>query len=388
VRRIGYGIAGLVVPLIFFALVFVAYVAHGVSAGVAHASGTVHGLAVRAPVRIVRDDRGVPHIRAASLHDAFFAQGYATASDRLFQMDLTRRFVLGRLTELFAGSAMQADQHARIVDVRAIAADDYAKLDPAERDLYQAYADGVNAAAKNEPTPPEYVAIGAYFRPWLPQDSIVVGFATILDLSGSWNSVTIDDAVQRAIGPQATDAFFSISDPAYDAPTTGGPPAPIAPLPAVAGAHAPVPLAWNGTNRHDVLGSNEWVAGATHTRSHRALLANDPHLERSMPGIWHLVDIEAPGFHVAGATFAGVPGVILGHNDAIAWGATNGTVAPTAPRIAPVPRRSSRPRARRRSAIASATRSIARTCARVTASSSSRAGSCATRSSGIPMRIA
>ncbi len=330
-RRIGYGLLGLIVPLIVFGVAFVFYVSYGVRAGVAHVDGTVHGMGVSAPAQIVRDERGVPHIRAASLHDAFFAQGYATASDRLFQMDLTRRFVEGRLSELFAGSAMQTDERARIVDVAAIASDDLAKLDPSERDLYQAYADGVNAAAAHEPTPPEYRTIGATFKPWRPQDSIVVGFATILDLSGSWNSVTIDDAVRRAAGAPATDAFFSITDPAYDTPTTGGAPAPVPSLPPLPGAHAPAPLAWNGRNRHDGLGSNEWIAGAARTRTHLALLANDPHLERSMPGIWHLVDMEAPGFHVAGATFAGVPGVILGHNDTIAWGATNGTVA--SPRV-------------------------------------------------------
>ena len=333
-RRIGYLALAVVGPLVLFVAGYVTYVAYGVSSGVAHVDGTVRGLAIRAATRIIRDDRGIPHIRAASLHDAFFAQGYATASDRLFQMDLTRRFVLGRLAELIGGAAMTSDKTARIVDVKAIAANAYAHLAPDERDLYDAYADGVNAAAAHEPTPPEYRALGFPFVAWTPQDSIAVGFATIIDLSGTWNAVAMRDAVRRTIGATATDAFFSPSDPAWDTPTTGGRAAPIPALPALPPATptaATRETTWDGVNRNDGFGSNEVVVGAAHTRSHRALLANDPHLARGIPGIWHLVDIEAPGFHVAGATFAGVPGVILGHNDTIAWGATNGTVA--SPRV-------------------------------------------------------
>ncbi len=328
-KRLGFITLAVVGPLVLFAFAYVAYVANGVTAGVAHTVGRVDGLAVGAPTRIVRDDRGVPHIRAASLRDAFFAQGYATASDRLFQMDLTRRFILGNLGGMIGGAAMHSDETERVLDVRAIVAEEYARLTPADRALYDAYAAGVNAAATHEPTPPEYRALGYFFLPWTARDSLAVGFATVIDLSGTWNAVTMYDAVARDAGPVATSAFFSPSDPAWDTPTVGGRPAPIPPLPALSGAR-PAPsatLTWNGLGEIDGMGSNEFVSGAAHTRTHRALLANDPHLARGIPGIWHLVDIEAPGFHVAGATFAGVPGVILGHNDAIAWGATNGDVA-------------------------------------------------------------
>ncbi len=310
---------------------YVLYVANGVATGVARSAGRVDGLAVHAPATIIRDDRGVPHIRAASLHDALFAQGYATASDRLFQMDLTRRFIEGRLAEMIGGAVLASDENQRVVDVRGIVADEAAQLTPDERALFDAYADGVNAAATHEPLPPEYRALGTFFQPWTVRDSLAVGFATVEDLSGSWNAVLMADAVARAAGPAATAAFFSPSDPAWDTPTVGGRSAPIPPLPVLDGARAPAALSWNGMNRFDGLGSNEFVSGAAHTRTRRALLANDPHLARGIPGIWHLVDIEAPGFHVAGATFAGVPGVILGHNDAIAWGATNGDV--TSPRV-------------------------------------------------------
>jgi penicillin amidase len=330
-RRVGYVALALTIPLVLFAIGYVFYVRYEVAHGVARESGTLAGLGVRAETRIVRDDRGIPHIRAGSLHDAFFAEGYATASDRLFQMDLARRFVLGRLGELVGGSALESDRTARIVDVKAIVAASYAQLAPADRDLFDAYAAGVNAAATHEPTPPEYKALGYVFLPWTAQDSLAVAFAQMLDASGTWDAVKRNDAVMRAIGKDAAAAFFSPSDPAWDTPTTGGAPAPIAPLPPLDGVHPPADVSWNGRNRFDGLGSNAWVAGADHTTTHRALLANDPHLVRGIPGIWYLVDVEAPGFHVAGATFAGVPGVVLGHNDTIAWGETNGTVA--APRV-------------------------------------------------------
>ena len=330
-RRIGFVALAVVGPLVLFALIYVLYVANGVTTGVARAAGRVDGVAVRAQTRIIRDERGVPHIRAASVHDAFFAQGYATAGDRLFQMDLTRRYIFGELGGMIGGAAMHSDETARVIDVKAIVAAEYAHLSAPDRAVYDAYADGVNAAATHEPLPPEYRALGYFFSPWTAQDSLAVGFATVVDLSGTWNTVTMYDGVARAIGRNATDAFFSASDPAWDTPTVGGAPAAIPPLPALSGAHPPAVVSWDGANSFDGLGSNEIVSGAAHTRTHRALLANDPHLARDIPGIWHLVEMEAPGFHVAGATFAGVPGVILGHNDAIAWGATNGTVA--SPRV-------------------------------------------------------
>jgi penicillin amidase len=325
--RLVYVTIAVTAPLVLFAIAYVLYVMNAVSTGVAHERGRIDGSGVRSLARITRDDRGVPHIRAASLHDAFFAQGYATASDRLFQMDLTRRFALGTLGAFVGGAALPSDRDARIVDVKAIAAAEYAQLAPADRDLYDAYAAGVNAAATHEPLPPEYRALAYVFLPWSAQDSLAVGFAEVRDLSGTWNAVSMYDAIAHAVGSNAADAWFSPSDPAWEAPTVGGRPAPIPPLPALDGYHPAATVSWDGVNRYDGLGSNAWVAGAAHTRDGHALLANDPHLARGIPGIWHLVDLEAPGFHVAGATFAGVPGVLLGHNDTIAWGATNGTVA-------------------------------------------------------------
>jgi penicillin amidase len=302
-------------------------VAFAVRGGVARAAGSVAGLPLDAAVRIVRDERSVPHIRARTLHDLYFAQGYVTGSDRLFQIDITRRYVYGRLAELLGAITLRVDEESRLYDPAAVVAGEFARLSRAERDELRAYADGVNAAARREPMPPEYRALFAGFEPWRPQDSLACGLATVRDLADGWDDVILRDDVARAAGPRAVAAFFPLSDPAYDVPVGGGAHAAIAPLPALDGVHvgaAPVPA---GDSARTGMGSNAFAAGADRTATGRALLANDPHLNRSIPGIWYLIDLAAPGFHVAGATLAGTPGIVLGHNERIAWGATNGTVA-------------------------------------------------------------
>jgi penicillin amidase len=313
----------MIVPLLLGVLIYIGYVLIGTAQGTARTTGTITGLGLRAPVQVMRDARGVPHIRAASMHDAAFAQGYVTGADRLFQIDITRRYVLGTLSEMLGSVTREADETARVVDMHHIVDMEFAHLSPADRDTLQAYANGVNAAATHEATPPEYKALLFHFTPWRPQDSLAVGFAIVLDLSDSWYNVIWRRVIAEEVGPRADAAFFSLTDPAYDVPTAGGRPVTLPPLPALDGAHPPAQVAWDGESAHDVLGSNEWAAGSDRTSTGRALLANDPHLVRRIPGIWHLVEISAPGEHVAGAAIAGVPGVILGHNGRLAWGATN-----------------------------------------------------------------
>jgi penicillin amidase len=319
-------VAGLVVVAIF---AYVAPILIAVYAGVARTSGTIGGLAVDGPVRIERDERDVPHIRARSVHDAYFAQGYVTGSDRLFQIDITRRYVYGRLSELLGGVTLATDERSRVYDPARLVAAQFVRLGATQRAELQAYADGINAAAKHEPVPPEYRALLASFEPWRAQDSLACGLATVRDLADGWEDVITRDDVVRAGGPHAVDAFFPLTDPAYDEPTAGGPPAKIAPLPPLDGRRftAQRDAAAPSDPLRTGLGSNAFAAGAAHTATGRALLANDPHLNRGIPGIWYLIEMSAPGFHVAGATLAGSPGVVLGHNEHLAWGATNGTVA-------------------------------------------------------------
>ena len=321
-RRLIYTALGAFVPLMLVFLGYVGYALSGTLISAPHTSGSIARLTLGASAKIMRDARGVPYIRADSAHDAAFAQGYATGSDRLFQIDITRRFVLGTLSEMLGGTTLDNDEHARVVDISGIVEREYARLGQTDRDELQAYADGVNAAAEHEPLAPEYRALLMRFQPWKPQDSLAVGFAVVLDLTDSWNDVIVRDAVEREAGPRADAAFYSLTDPGDAYTTLPGQSGVVPPLPALDGVRPFAPVAWDGNNVHDVLGSNEWIVGAQRSATGRAILANDPHLVRRIPGIWHLVDIAYPGSHIAGATIAGVPGVVLGHNATLAWGAT------------------------------------------------------------------
>ena len=134
-------------------------------------NGTIAATGITAPTLILRDARGVPHIRAANEHDAFFAEGYVVAQDRLFQLDLLRRFVYGELSEILGNAVVASDEKARVVPVRAIVDAQWQRLDARQQALLQAFADGVNAAMKRETTPAEFRILNYDMQPWRPQDS-------------------------------------------------------------------------------------------------------------------------------------------------------------------------------------------------------------------------
>ena len=311
--------------LALLALAYVAWVFYATNAGVAEVSGTQTGIPVDGPVTIARDARGVPHVRAGSVHDLFVAEGFAMASDRLFQMDLTRRYVGGRLAEVLGPPVAGVDRRMRRYEIRRIAATVYAAASAEERAELEAFADGVNAAAAHQPTPAEYRALFFGFEPWKPEDAIVVGFATVLDLDDRPDDVIIRDAVHQVVGDAGIEAFYPLSDPRYDVPTNGRPAGEIAKLPALQGA-ADVAATAPAEDRPPI-GSNSWVVGADRTTVGKAVLANDPHLDLGIPTIWYLFEGSAPGLHIGGAALAGTPGVTLGHNEHLAWGVTAGETA-------------------------------------------------------------
>lgn len=316
----------------FFALLIlvpIAVYAINVTAGYYAAradSGTVHVAGLHAPVQIVRDGRGIAHVVAASDSDMFFGEGYAEGADRLFQIDLIRRFVSGRLSELVGASALETDEQARIVPVERIAQIEFDHMPAGAREALQAFSDGVNAAIQHEPLPIEYRLLLTRPKPWTPQDSLVAGFSTVLDLNDKWDHVILRDNVALAVGDRIQRELYSITDPAYDAPVTDGPPARVARLSDRSNMPLPQPNAFPADVPQDTrFASNDFAIGALRSANGHAVLANDPHLRLGVPGVWYLIDLRSPSTHVAGATLAGVPGVILGHNEHIAWGVTNGT---------------------------------------------------------------
>jgi penicillin G amidase len=312
---------GVLVTLL--AVWYVANVLAGFRAAAA-VDGTVRGLPLRAPVTIARDGRDVAHITASDDRDAYFAQGFAAGSDRLFQMELTRRYAYGTLAEVLGARALPIDESERYYNIRDLAGAQWSTLARYDQQALRSYSEGVNAAMRVQPLPLEFRILLYRPRPWTPQDSLAVSLAVSIALGDSWNDVLARDDVWRRQGRRAFEVRFPLSDARYDVSVTGFPlrnatrePSIVPVLPRLAAGNRPR------------AGSNAWAAGAARTSTGRALLANDPHLDLTIPGLWYLVDLKTPGLHVAGASIPGVPGVVLGHNDRIAWGATNGDVATT-----------------------------------------------------------
>jgi penicillin amidase len=284
-------------------------------------AGTVRVSLVRRPVIIVRDRRDVPHIRASDDRDLFFGEGFAEGSDRLFQLDLTRRYAYGRLAEVLGPKALAYDEAQRAVDIAGIAERQLRALAPNDRAAIVAFADGVNAAAAMQPPPLEFRMLLYDPQPWTPEDSLAVSIVASLELSDSWQNVVARDAIWRERGKRCFDLTLPLSDGPYDVTSAG-----------VfdrtkRNAFGACTIAAIPSQRR--IGSNAWASGGALTASGHALLANDPHLDLTIPGIWYLVDLASPQTHAAGATIPGIPGIVLGHNAGVAWASTNANVATT-----------------------------------------------------------
>jgi penicillin G amidase len=252
-------------------------------------SGTIDA-AIGADIQVNFDSLGEPHIRAASLDDALFAQGYVTAQDRMFQMDLLRRFSAGELSELFGARALETDQESRRLRLRRIAEDAYLTMPAAERAAMAAYTRGVNQylATHLHNLPLEFTAVKYQPRPWSVIDSLLICLHMYRDLTTTFRTDLLKRQMRAAGDANLVDYLFP------------------------------------GRTAGDFLpGSNGWAVAGSRTASGKPLLSNDMHLEYSLPGIWYMTHLSAPGFEVAGVALPGAPGIIVGHNQRIAWGITN-----------------------------------------------------------------
>jgi penicillin amidase len=262
-----------------------------------------------APATIRRDALGVPHIQAASMLDAVRAQGYATAQDRLWQMDLLRRRAKGELAEAFGEGALRADREARTLGLGYVARESVGALDPDARGLLEAYAAGVNAfvASHRDALPLEFRLLRYEPRPWEAADTIAVGKLLALDLAQGWEAEAFRATVGDTLPAEVQDLLFPSVFP--DDRVLFGEDNRRAPAVTQIAEHA--------------RGSNNWVVSGAHTATGKPLLANDPHLGLGVPSIWTAVHLTAPDLDVAGVTLPGAPGVILGRNRRVAWGCTN-----------------------------------------------------------------
>jgi penicillin G amidase len=297
-------------------------------------------------VIIKRDGRGIPYIEAKSDEDLYFAQGYATASDRLWQMDLFRRTARGELAEILTAGpnnfALEQDKQHRILGFAQTVESEWAQASPQSRMVLEAYANGVNAyinSLDQKSLPPEFRILQYQPKPWLPTDSLIVIKLFFESLSNTWRIDLMREALsvlpegKRAalmpeISPIDVVVFGKDSKPATKSSRAQHRSAGLISNEVLAAATeaqaiSSDALARIGLYAEDLAASNNWVVSGKRTVSGKPLLANDPHLAPTAPPIWYMVHLSAPGVRVAGVTAAGLPGVVIGHNDRIAWGFTN-----------------------------------------------------------------
>ena len=322
-----------------------------------------------APVTVLRDASGIPNVYASNELDLFRAQGYVHAQDRFWEMDFRRHVTGGRLAELFGEGQLETDKYLRTMGWRRVAEREWDLISPESRGFLTAYAEGVNAwlaghsggAASLEYSVLSLQNSGYEIEPWQPVDSLAWLKAMAWDLRGNMDSEITRaalaahglsrDQIEQLYPPYPYDRNLPIVDGgrvvggAFDATAKGSPPQPppmagalpLAALDALSaglqrlaaatsgpGAFAgTAPLASEGAGG-DGIGSNSWVIAGRLTASGRPILANDPHLGASMPGIWYQMGLHCScGYEAGGFTFSGVPGIVIGHNARIAWGFTN-----------------------------------------------------------------
>jgi penicillin G amidase len=339
-------------------------------------NGTLGVAGLDHPVIVSRDASGIPWIEADTAHDLFLAQGYVHAQERMWQMEVWRHISSGRLSELFGASTVDEDRFIRTLGWRQAAERDLAALTPDARSALEDYADGVNAWIQDHAgslSLPFVVTavrsgtggVGGYpLEPWTPLDSLTWQKVQAWQLGGNYNTEVFRMLADAKLGdPAKTDELF----PPYDtqmpvitptglkgsggagaagtvATTTGvtaSPGSSIAVAPANAAAWRDVVTAGQrilrtagldageGIAGDHQVGSNDFVVAPSKSATKSALLANDPHLGIGMPSVWYINGLrcrsvtKACPYDVVGVTFPGVPGVVLGHNATIAWGATN-----------------------------------------------------------------
>ncbi len=354
--------------------------------------GDVHISGLSAPVTVRRDTHGVPHIEAATQDDMFLAQGYVTAQDRLWQMDLYRRNANGELAEILGTALVRHDRAQRVFGFSRLARQIYARLAPDERRRMDDYARGVNLFIAQHPDslPPEFRLLMYRPQPWTGADCVSIGMMMVDMLDTHWDVKLARERIAAKLNDPKLESDLYPVGSWRDRPPTGEvidltQPRPAPPPsnddededrtqtelgPGVTDSRARFRNLDSSSRNHSVIlseedratarssqskdlrfalpdssndlvdlqhlravlgrpdcdgcapGSNNWVISGKHTASGKPLLSNDMHLQLTEPNIWYMADLRAPGFHAAGVTLPGLPFVIAGHNEHVAWGFT------------------------------------------------------------------
>jgi penicillin amidase len=304
--------------IVAITIVLIAVIYFGANAYIARSlpktEGEIQLSRLKEKVEIIRDKDGVPHIRAKNDHDLYMAQGYVQAQDRLFQMDLSRRQASGELSEVVGSAAIDKDKYFRALGLRRAAVASYDQYSNQAKDTLNWFAEGVNAFIKELDEygkwPIEFKLLGYKPKEWTPTDSLTIGKYMAFDLGGHWEDQAFryyllqnfsEEKAYDLFPSYPKDAPYIISKDTLNLEKSF--------------ASAVIP--------HEFNGSNNWVVSGEKTKSGKPILADDPHLSLSTPSIWYQMHLKGPDTNVSGVIFAGIPGIILGHNEEIAWGVTN-----------------------------------------------------------------
>jgi len=279
--------------------------------------GVLRAPGLSAPVEVIRDKWGVPHIYAANSHDTFFAQGFVHAQDRLWQMELNRRTATGRLSELFGGVALDTDRTTRTFGFHRLGQADWDNADDELRGVIAAYAEGVNAFLQDSSSrmPIEFTLLGYTPDPWKPEESMAFARVMIWKLSHAWYGEIIRSWLIEAVGAEHA-AELEIHYPKGN-PTTLPEGIEFHRLDATGLLHAE-----RGPFLNRGQGSNGWTVSGRRTVTGKPFLCNDMHLELALPSLWYEVHLVTDGLNVTGVSLPGMPLVLVGHNACIAWGMT------------------------------------------------------------------
>jgi penicillin amidase len=281
-------------------------------------SGRLSVEGVDARVEVLRDRYGGPHVFASTEADALFGQGFVHAQDRLFQMDAMRRLAAGRLSEVAGPAALGSDRFMRRLGLARLAHSDAQRSAPADLALIEAYARGVNAAIASLPAlPPEFALMATEPEPWRAEDCMLAGRLIVFGFAGNWDTELLREELLHLLGPERAAAV----DPAYPGKrlTHSGH--------LSHAAEERILEAYESAVEAGLLvggASNAWAVTGSRTASGAPLLASDPHLNARLPGFFHVSHIAGGGIDAVGADLAGIPGVAIGHNGAMAWGLTAG----------------------------------------------------------------
>ena len=340
------------------------YVAHS---ALPQLDGQIQISGLSAPVTVTRDAHGVPTIEAATLQDVFFAQGYVTAQDRLWQMDIMRRFAGGELSEILGEETVKLDREQKILGLRAAAKKSLEIAPARDREFFAAYARGVNAfiATHGDRLPIEFRILHYAPKDWQAEDSIVIANQMVKDLNYHYFDDTLArEKILAKLGPELT-ADLYVNKSWHDRPPTvmredmsepeekdkkngdsddddddddDAPDNAVTQLNRPDGGASGVKALMEKDSfiaalealRHPessgdlpVDGSNDWVISGAHTVTGKPLLCDDMHLGHQMPNLWYEAHLRAGALDVVGVTLPGMPYVIVGHNQKIAWGFTN-----------------------------------------------------------------